>query len=271
MLQLNPDTLSSLNWQLKTKARSLGFGRRLYYLNEPGPYWLKTQLADSSSSVWQQVQQGFQHELEFYRAYQHAGLQCLLPAWIIQQPVKIAYDTFQQALILPDFPAYFDGTPETLSILEIQQYLLRVLEPLIELQELGYFHADLKREHFVHDQGRVYLIDFEQVHSLSESVIKEMNATPRYMAPELFHGKPKSLQSEVYALGIIFYEWLSGQRLQAASYEDWAYIHCQRFKLELPTGLKAFQKLLEGMLCRQQQNRLADFKVVKYCLMTEIE
>ena len=37
-----------------------------------------------------------------------------------------------------------------------------------------------------------------------------MNATPRYMAPELFQGQAKSLQSEVYALGIIFMSGLQG-------------------------------------------------------------
>ena len=91
------------------------------------------------------------------------------------------------------------------------------------------------------------------------------------MAPELFQGQAKSLQSEVYALGVIFYEWLSGQRLQATDYLDWAFLHCQRLKVELPQHLQAFQGLLEEMLSKQKQHRLADFQAVKDYLMTEIE
>lgn len=47
------------------------------------------------------------------------------------------------------------------------------------------------------------------------------------MAPELFHGANKTVQSDLYALGIVLYEWLTQTRLQANSYHEWAVLHCQ--------------------------------------------
>ncbi len=107
-------------------------------------------------------------------------------------------------MILVDAPAHFQIMPHQQSITQIRQHLLQAVEPLICLQELGYLHADLKQEHFVNNQGRVCLLDFEHVQILHQNDLHELNATPRSMAPELFQGQAKSLQSEVYALGVIF-------------------------------------------------------------------
>ncbi|WP_257227145.1 protein kinase [Acinetobacter sp. YH16031] len=270
---LNPTNLHQLDFQLKTKARSLGFGRRLYYLEfhpETGlALWLKTQNLDSTA-ISQHAQTGLSHELDFYEAYgEQEGWTFMLPHQIIRKPFQIGNESFNQALILPDAPAHFDVCPKLFSIQEVRQHMLRALEPLISLQELGYLHADLKREHFVIYQNWIYLIDFEQVQPIN-SLNQAMNATPRFMAPELFQGQAKSLQSEVYALGIIFFEWLTGQRLEAADYQDWALLHCQRFKPKLPTQFQALQSFIKNMLRKHSQHRLSDFKAVKQALLTEI-
>nr|WP_312088463.1 protein kinase [Acinetobacter variabilis] len=272
-LLLNLANLHQLNFQLKTKARSLGFGRRLYYLEfnpETGSaLWLKTQNLDSTA-ISHYAQTGLSHELDFYEAYgRKEGKAFMLPHQIIRKPFQIGDESFNLALILPDAPAHFEVCPKLFSIQEVRQHILRALETLISLQELGYLHADLKREHFVIYQNRVCLIDFEQVQPLN-TISQAMNATPRYMAPELFQGQAKSLQSEVYALGIIFYEWLTGQRLEATDYQDWALLHCQHFKPELPAQYQALQSLLQNMLRKHSQDRLSDFKAVKQALLTEI-
>ena len=98
-----------------------------------------------------------------------------------------------------------------------------------------------------------------------------MQATPRYMAPELFHGQDKSIQSDLYALGIILLEWLSGLRLQANDYMGWALLHCQQLKPELPDDFLALQPFIKRLLMKQKQQRFMHAQQAKYCLMTEIE
>lgn len=271
-MSLNPDDFCRLDFQLRTKARSLDFGRRLYYLDDArtgSPVWLKTQLSNSAHGAVH-AETGLRHELDFYQIHVSTTSTFLLPHQIIRQPFCIGHEAFDQALILPDAPAYFDLRPDQLSIPGIRQHLLSALEAVISLHEFGYLHADLKREHFVCYQDRVCLIDFEQVQPLYLAIDSPLNATPRYMAPELFQGQAKSIQTEVYALGIIFYEWLSAKRLQATGYQDWALLHCQRLQPELPAQYQEFQGLLQAMLHKYPEYRLADFGTVKHRLITEI-
>ncbi|WP_051195117.1 serine/threonine protein kinase [Acinetobacter tandoii] len=224
-------------------------------------------------------QQGFQHELAFYQESLNSTslssiiLPCdIVPkAFLAFKAVDIEVEqSLAQMLILPDAVPYFTVGAQTLPIASIQHYLLRALDALQGLHEAGWIHADLKQEHFVEYQGQVKLIDFEQVQSVRQQAITEMNATPRYMAPELFHGEVKTIQSDIYALGIIFYEWLSGQKLYAENYTEWAYLHCQRLQIELPEKLLSFQSLLSKMLAKHQAARFDNIYAIKQALVSEI-
>lgn len=262
--------------ELKTKTNSLRYGRRLYYFQyQEKLYWLKMQMKQGHHIY----QQGFQHELAFYQESLNSTslssiiLPCdIVPkAFLAFKAVDIEVEqSLAQMLILPDAVPYFTVGAQTLPIASIQHYLLRALDALQGLHEAGWIHADLKQEHFVEYQGQVKLIDFEQVQSVRQQAITEMNATPRYMAPELFHGEVKTIQSDIYALGIIFYEWLSGQKLYAENYTEWAYLHCQRLQIELPEKLLSFQSLLSKMLAKHQAARFDNIYAIKQALVSEI-
>lgn len=262
--------------ELKTKTNSLRYGRRLYYFQyQEKLYWLKMQMKQGHHIY----QQGFQHELAFYQESLNSTSlsSIILPcdivskAFVPSRALDIEVEqSLAQMLILPHAVPYFTVGAQTLSIASIQHYLLRALDVLQGLHEAGWIHADLKQEHFVEYQGQVKLIDFEQVQSVRQQAITEMNATPRYMAPELFHGEVKTIQSDIYALGIIFYEWLSGQKLYAENYTEWAYLHCQRLQIELPEKLLSFQSLLSKMLAKHQAARFDNIYAIKQALVSEI-
>jgi len=122
-----------------------------------------------------------------------------------------------------------------------------------------------KKGHFRKFEQQLYLIDFEKTRLISspDSIV---DATPRYMAPELFHGASKSIQSDLYAFGIVLYEWLSQMRLQANSYHDWAVLHCQNLDIQLPDSVQVFYPLLAGLLQKQQKNRFSNAFEAINCL-----
>jgi eukaryotic-like serine/threonine-protein kinase len=77
-------------------------------------------------------------------------------------------------------------------------------------------HRDVKPENMlIGPQQEIWLSDFgiaavaQSTHSLVE--LHGISGTLPYMAPEQIHGKPRPA-SDQYALGIVAYEWLSGQR-----------------------------------------------------------
>jgi serine/threonine protein kinase len=283
ILQFNARMLQPAQFVLKTKARSLSFGRRLYQFQAavdglggaPQLFWLKGQLCSASSGNLvhhsAQAAAGFQHELSLYQALQRQRAGFLLPFQIIQTDcLSFAEGLYPQALVLPDAPPLFSLDPRQLSMVQIQALLLQAADALDQLAQLGWLHADIKQEHFVQHAGQVRLIDLEQAQPIHALPPPELNATPRYMAPELFQGQPKSLQSDVYAFGIVLYEWLTGQRLQALHYEDWAYLHCQRLNIDLPQQFRCFQPVLQAMLAKRKSQRMRDFSQVKTRLTTEI-
>lgn len=272
ILSFKLDEILNSPIQLQTKPQSLGFGRRLFKIEIGGQeYWLKTQSSrDVPHSL--QAQQGFEREFDFYQeCVKNASLDFLLPHQLIKESFQIDGESFRQAILCRHQEAYLKISPNEFSIAQIKNHLLQMIEPLIQLEQIGYIHADLKQEHFLNDQGRVCLIDFEQLQSLSTSVQQLMNATPRYMAPELFHGQSKSVQSDIYALGIIFLEWFTQTRLSAETYRDWAYLHCQYLQVELEPQFKCFEILLKCVLMKHKNQRLQSFDAVKKLLMTEIE
>lgn len=273
VLNLDIEQLDSAQFELRSKAKSLQHGRHIYRFEHQGQfYWLKAQ----QPGVHATVEQGFAQEWNFYKQYaQSSHLSFLLPCQLIDAvPIHIqSHDisfhylqVYSRALILPEAKAVLamGNLPEHTE--EIKHIFWRVFEAVEALHQLDWIHADLKAEHLVQFDGQIKLLDFEQVQKVTDIQCQEITATLRYMAPELFHGQPKTAQSDIYALGIIFYEWLTQQRLQANSYHDWAYLHCQRLHIQIPAHLQAFLPLLNHMLAKPYSQRASSIAELKLWL-----
>lgn len=258
------------NFSLMSAQQSLGFGRRLYrYEYAQQQFWLKTHL--TAQTVEQQIfADAFENELNCYQIFTAQNAQFLLPSYIQTQASDFPVKMGQFALHVIDADPLFPKQLEGLSRDEIVHRIFLALNVLEELHDLGFIHADLKQSHWRYLQGKAKLIDFEYCHQVGQAQ-QGMQATPRYMAPELFHGQDKSIQSDLYALGIILLEWLSGLRLQANDYMGWALLHCQQLKPELPDDFLALQPFIKRLLMKQKQQRFMHAQQAKYCLMTEIE
>ena len=86
---------------------------------------------------------------------------------------------------------------------------------LMEAHRSGIIHRDLKTGNVMLCQNedgsrRAVITDFGLAGpSLSSG---EMAGTPAYMAPELWRGEPASKLSDIYALGVVLYEMVTGRK-----------------------------------------------------------
>jgi hypothetical protein len=93
---------------------------------------------------------------------------------------------------------------------------------LAAAHEKGVLHRDLKPANVMIDgHGRARITDFGLA-VLADSAPAEFAGTPAYMAPEQLEGRPATIQSDIYALGLVIYELFTGKRpFEAGSFLEW--------------------------------------------------
>jgi serine/threonine-protein kinase len=127
---------------------------------------------------------------------------------------------------IPDGPAMVlawmsGGTLETMMqsplaparSVEIAEAVLRALG---EAHRLGVLHRDVKPANVLFDDaGVTRLSDFGVAHlsDLSVTATAAVIGTLAYMSPEQREGKPATVQSDIYGVGAILFEMLTGERL----------------------------------------------------------
>jgi len=92
---------------------------------------------------------------------------------------------------------------------------MQVCEGLIEAHKLGVVHRDLKPQNVMIDRdGNARIMDFGIARLLETKGITDsglMIGTPEYMSPEQVEGEEADYRSDIYSLGIILYEMVTGQ------------------------------------------------------------
>lgn len=90
----------------------------------------------------------------------------------------------------------------------------QMCEGLQAAHDQGVIHRDLKPQNIMIDQrGRVLITDFGLAKSVEYGTLTEAGkviGTPHYMSPEQVKGVPLDNRSDLYSLGIILYEMLTG-------------------------------------------------------------
>ena len=96
-------------------------------------------------------------------------------------------------------------------------FTLQICDALDTMHKHGVVHRDLKPENvMVDDRDRIKLIDFgiAMKEDTRRLTIVDLNATlgtPDYISPEQVKGQRGDQRSDIYSLGIMFYEMLTGQ------------------------------------------------------------
>ena len=90
-------------------------------------------------------------------------------------------------------------------------------------------------------------------------MVGEILGTPYYMSPEQFNGRPVDARSDMYSLGAVFFQLLTGAvPFHGNSFMEVVYKHNYDPVPALPAELSRFQPVVEKMLAKAPEQRYPD-------------
>jgi serine/threonine protein kinase len=138
---------------------------------------------------------------------------------------------------------------------------LQIAGALTAVHAAGLCHRDLKPANVMMRQdGRIVLIDFGLAKRVDSAVeltnAGEVRGSPYYISPEQAEGANVDQRSDLYSLGVMFYEMLTGQRpFRGASIVAIIQSHRNDPIPVLPPDLSRFQRLIDGLLTKNPADR----------------
>jgi hypothetical protein len=117
----------------------------------------------------------------------------------------------------------------------------------------GVLHRDLKPGNVMIDgRGRAKITDFGLAVGVDDDKGgAEVSGTPAYMAPEQLAGKGASIQSDIYALGLVLYELFTGRKaFEAATLAEWRRKHAEEQPTSPSTVTPGFDPVVERVILR---------------------
>jgi serine/threonine protein kinase len=151
---------------------------------------------------------------------------------------------------------------------ECLDYAHRIATALQVVHAGGLLHRDLKPPNIMlRADGAVVLIDFglaKRVDSDSTSTaIGVLRGSPFYMSPEQVSGRPLDVRSDLYSLGVLFYEMLTGNRpYTGLTAMDVMHQHVKGERPELPAHLAAYDPVLKRLMAVDPEHRYPDATAV---------
>src|SRR5258707_545093 len=156
---------------------------------------------------------------------------------------------------------------------EAAQIVLALLSALEAFHKLGIVHRDLKPGNILLSSAGTKLLDFGIAKQMPLTPLPETAATvidttvpgaflgtPKYASPEQFRGLPVDARSDLFSLGVIFFEMLAGHRpFPGESFGDLAHsiLYGSPPELSGSPAISAMGRIVHRALAREPQDRYA--------------
>ncbi len=139
--------------------------------------------------------------------------------------------------------------------------LLQIAGALTACHAQGIVHRDMKPDNvMIRADGSLGLADFGIAKQLDSNFNRtkhgEVFGTPYYLAPEQALGLPVDQRTDIYSLGVLFFEMLTCRRpFQADNAQALMYQHVNAPIPRLPAGLEVYQGVVDKMMAKKPVDR----------------
>ncbi|MDV2859163.1 serine/threonine-protein kinase [Psychrobacter sp. CAM01] len=255
-----------------------------------GPVLLKWQLSEHHcQQSAQAVSSGIFYEYGVITALSAlTPYKRVAPPLLAHHKLRLHITAPPSALIVVVMPYYKNGSlsqylKQPLPARQKHQLIMQAAQVIAQLHRAGWLHNDIKPSnillddlapsHFLLSQADdsslkadLLLTDFALATRVEASTVGHLAGTPAYLAPERWQGHAASVQSDIYAFGIMLYEILVGVRplqIDTQSREPlkaWAVQHCQQPIPRLPPAYRHYQPIIDQALARRNKERYSNIR-----------
>ena len=212
-------------------------------------------------------------------------------------PPILAYDNVTIQILKPSsqlivlvMPYYPNGSlaiqlnsrnHSRLTDIQKHHFIVQTALLVAKLHNIGWLHNDIKPSNILLDgfmpnhadnssiAADLLLIDFALAEAINDDIAQNSDknstgdsaGTPAYLAPERWQGQRATLQSDIYAFGILLYEILTGERpfnidnQSGEPLREWVIQHCQQPIPTLPLEYSRYQSIINKALAKRVERR----------------
>ena len=217
------------------------------------------------------------------------SLFAIAPPMLAYETLRVqVLDQFSQLTILT-MPYYPSGSLATqlnvrnhssLNSQRKHHFMVQSAHLIATLHSAGWLHNDIKPSNILLDdflpnhaddsciKADLLLTDFALAECLNAPILASPAGTPAYLAPERWQSQSATVQSDIYAFGIMMVEILTGKRpFQISANSDdklqaWAIEHCQQPIPKLPFEYSHYQGIINKALAKRVEKRYQNMKQI---------
>ena len=140
-------------------------------------------------------------------------------------------------------------------------YIKQTAAGLAAIHDVGIVHRDMKPDNLMLRQdGSLALADFGVAKQVSMKITDtgdgDIVGTPYYLSPEQALGQPVDARCDIYSLGVLAYELLTGRKpYHAASAQELLHMHVHAEVPLLPLEFAHLQPVMESLMAKDREQR----------------
>ena len=164
-----------------------------------------------------------------------------------------------------------------LTLSEVIDIMLQITDGLSVAHDAYIIHRDIKPQNImIQENGMVKITDFGIAMAMNATQLTQTNSvmgSVHYLPPEQANGKGSTLQSDIYSMGILMYELLTGKLpYKGDNAVEIALKHLKEnlpsIKEELPDLPQSIENIIIRESSKNQKNRYADAREMHEDLLT---
>ena len=168
----------------------------------------------------------------------------------------------------------------TLTLSEAIDIMLQLTDGMAHAHDSYIIHRDLKPQNImIKDDGQIKITDFGIAMALNSTQLTQTNSvmgSVHYLPPEQASGKGCTIKSDIYSMGIIFYELLSGSLpFKGDNAVEIALKHMRdplpSLREENPAIPQSIENIIRKATAKNPKNRYADARSMHEDLLTALD